>query len=241
MGLPWKGWWFILRDRYLLWVCVCFSYLQNLSQHHYSGTHRKLDQQIWIWLEIQHYSKGGVEVGQAYSFCWSYHILYHPSFRRSWPQKILESFEGMSDALAWRQLCERMEGFPLRSSTYIKSEPFLWHRVPNRKNIQVWEIWLGHWEITPGAFSQWRFCAFCPSHSGLEGLKMITFCQRPQSHPLEVHITSATKALETVCVQSQQARSHHPVLRGSRNVCIMGLGEVCVQPSDPLWHLLASP
>lgn len=31
------------RDRYLLWVCVCFSCLQNLSQHHYPETHRKLD------------------------------------------------------------------------------------------------------------------------------------------------------------------------------------------------------
>lgn len=53
------------RDRYRLWVCVYFSCLQNLSQHRYAGTHRKLDQQMRIWLGIWLYGKGRVGVGSG--------------------------------------------------------------------------------------------------------------------------------------------------------------------------------
>lgn len=66
-------------DRCLLWVSVCFSCLQRLSQHCFPGAYRTFD--LWAWHPIQHSIRYGTHFTVMELWGWDYdheiHWLYH--------------------------------------------------------------------------------------------------------------------------------------------------------------------
>ena len=233
---------------------MCLPFLSaDLSQYHYPGgltecpTHRHRPDQgsdvivkeEWEW-------------GHGHRIHQSYHILHHPPFKRSWPQKALEwPSKAMAEALAWRQLYERMACHPSRCNICIKSETSLGYCISNRKNRWLWEI-RGRCRMGSTYHrSWWPTGDFPVPKTGLTGLKKISFCQRTQSGPVEVQPTSAAKTLWTTCVQGLAGKkeSRHPgrdnwswstgavglcLHNGSKTECAWNL-------SDPLWRLLVLP
>lgn len=120
-----------------------------------------------------------------------------------------------------------MECHPSRCSICITSETSLWHSVPNRKNLQVWEIRDG---IRSGSI-------YLHSHDLLEIFLSLKFCAHrveEDTGPIEVQVTPTAKALWTTHVQSPagKKKSYHPVRGNSSRLA----GAIGLRSHNGVWR-----